>query len=49
MGSTVSPDGRRAYVALQGMDAVAEVDLERFVVLRYFDTGAGPDGIALRP
>ena len=49
VGSTVSPDGRRAYVALQGMDAVAEVDLERFEVLRYFDTGSGPDGIALRP
>lgn len=49
VGSTVSPDGRRAYVALQGMNAVAEVDLERFEVLRYFDTGAGPDGIALRP
>ena len=49
VGSTVSADGRRAYVALQGMDAVAEVDLEAFEVLRYFDTGSGPDGIALRP
>lgn len=49
VGSTVSADGRRAYVALQGMNAVAEVDLESFTVLRYFDTGAGPDGIALRP
>lgn len=49
VGSVVSPDGRRAYVALQGTNQAAEVDLETFQVLRRFDTGAGPDGIALRP
>lgn len=49
VGSVVSPDGRRAYVTLQGTNEAAEVDLETFRVLRRFATGAGPDGIALRP
>lgn len=49
VGAAVSPDGRFAYVALQGMDAVAVVDLEARRVLRLLPTGRGPDGIALAP
>jgi DNA-binding beta-propeller fold protein YncE len=49
VGSVVTPDGRFVYVALMGTNAVAEVDLGTFQVLRYFETGSGPDGIAYRP
>ena len=47
VGGVVTPDGRRAYVALQGMNAVAVIDLETNAVVKLLDTGAGPDGIAL--
>jgi DNA-binding beta-propeller fold protein YncE len=47
VGTAVSPDGRTAYVSLQGTSQVAVIDLERRVELRRFSTGAGPDGIAV--
>ncbi len=47
LGSTVSADSRWAYVALAAQDAVAVVDLHARTVLKYLDTGPGPDGIAI--
>lgn len=42
MGVAVSQDGRRAYVALSGVRAVAEVDLVTGQVLRRFPTDEHP-------
>jgi YVTN family beta-propeller protein len=47
VGGVVSPDGRTAYIALQGQNGVAVVDLESRTVTKYLETGTGPDGIAL--
>lgn len=47
LGSTVSADSRWAYVALAAQDAVAVVDLATRRVVKYLDTGPGPDGIAI--
>lgn len=47
VGGVVSPDGRTAYIALQGQNGVAVIDLESRTVTRYLETGTGPDGIAL--
>ena len=47
VGGVVTADGARAYIALQGMNGVAEIDLARRAVVRVLPTGAGPDGIAL--
>lgn len=47
VGGVVSPDGRTAYIALQGQDGVAVIDLETRTVTKYLETGSGPDGIAL--
>lgn len=47
VGGAVSPDGRTAYIALQGRNGVAVIDLETRTITKYLDTGAGPDGIAL--
>lgn len=49
IGVAVAPDGRTAWVALMGRDQVAEVDLESLSVVRYFDVGRWPDGIAFVP
>ncbi|HEX8430153.1 MAG TPA: cytochrome D1 domain-containing protein [Longimicrobium sp.] len=46
VGIVLSPDGRTAYVALQGRDQVGVLDVATGRVKGYFDTGAGPDGIA---
>src|SRR3954469_12549617 len=42
MGVALSPDGRRAYVALNGVRMVAEVELGTGQVLRQFETGDRP-------
>ena len=47
LGSTVAADSRWAYVALAAQDAVAVVDLRAHAVLKYLETGPGPDGIAI--
>jgi len=47
LGSTISSDSRWAYIALAAQDAVAVVDLQAHVVVRYLETGPGPDGIAI--
>ncbi|HEY1381764.1 MAG TPA: cytochrome c peroxidase, partial [Gemmataceae bacterium] len=45
IGVAVSSDGRRAYVALNGTDELAEVDLETGEVLRRFKTGHRPNEV----
>jgi YVTN family beta-propeller protein len=47
VGGVVTPDGRTAYIALQGMNGVAVINLETRMITKYLDTGSGPDGIAL--
>lgn len=46
VGFALAPDGRTAYVALQGRNQVGAIDLASGTVTRYFDVGVGPDGIA---
>jgi DNA-binding beta-propeller fold protein YncE len=36
------PDQKRLYVALNGVDQIAEVDLEKWEIIRRFDTDKGP-------
>ena len=45
-GVTTSPDGRWAFVTLQGRNLVAMIDLERGVITGYAPTGNWSDGIA---
>ena len=47
VGGVVSPDGRTAYITLQGTDQVAIVDLDAARVTGFLETGEGPDGIGL--
>jgi DNA-binding beta-propeller fold protein YncE len=44
-GILISPDGRRAWVALSAMNRIAEVDLATRKVTRYLTTGQEPDGM----
>jgi YVTN family beta-propeller protein len=46
VGVVMSADGTRAYVALQGINQVAVVDVRRGAVIAHLATGSGPDGIA---
>lgn len=45
-GILMQPDGARAYVAVNGDNYVAVVDLKTLAVTARFDTGRGPDGMA---
>ena len=45
-GVTTSPDGRWAFVTLQGRNLVAMIDLERGAIASYAPTGNWSDGIA---
>lgn len=45
-GILIAPDGTRAYVAAEGDDSVAVVDLKTFAVIKKLQTGKGPDGMA---
>lgn len=47
VGSTISSDGVYAFVALQGTNEAAMVELVTGKEIRRFATGAGPDGIAV--
>ena len=47
VGSTITSDGAYAFIALQGTNEAAMVDLATGQELRRFPTGAGPDGIAV--
>ena len=45
-GVTTSPDGRWAFVTLQGRNLVAMIDVERGAITGYAPTGTWSDGIA---
>lgn len=45
-GILIEPGGARAYVAVNGDNHVAIVDLKTFAVVGTIETGAGPDGMA---
>lgn len=47
VGATISADSRWAYVACQGSQTAAVVDLQELRVVKSLPTGAGPDGIAI--
>ena len=44
-GILISPDGRRAWIALSAMNRLAEVDVPTRRVVRYLTTGREPDGM----
>ena len=45
-GVTTSPDGRWAFVTLQGRNLVATIDLQKGGIAGYAPTGTWSDGIA---
>jgi YVTN family beta-propeller protein len=45
-GILIPPDGTRAFVAVNGDNHVAVVDLKTWTVTKTLQTGAGPDGMA---
>lgn len=47
VGMTWSRDGRRLYVACQGINAIAEFDVAARKLLRTIAVGDGPDGVAI--
>ena len=48
-GILIPPGGKVAYVAVNGDNYVAVVDLGTWQVARRISTGTGPDGMAWRP
>jgi YVTN family beta-propeller protein len=48
-GVLIAPDGTRAFVAVNGDNHVAVVDLETWTVTKTLSPGTGPDGMAWRP
>jgi YVTN family beta-propeller protein len=48
-GILIAPDGSRAFVAVNGDNHVAVVDLKSWTVTRRLSAGAGPDGLAWVP
>jgi len=46
VGVTVTADGKLAYLAIQNLNSIAAIDLEKLEVVGNVETGAGPDGIA---
>lgn len=51
VGVVVTPDSRKAYVAVYGENVVAVIDIQTLKVVKRIRTGLAPDGIAiaLRP
>lgn len=49
VGLLFSPDGSRAYVAHFAANSVAEIDVATRKILRTFETGDAPDGMAWEP
>jgi DNA-binding beta-propeller fold protein YncE len=45
-GLLVAPDGSFVYVAVEGENHLAKVDLKTFTVTGLISTGVGPDGMA---
>jgi YVTN family beta-propeller protein len=48
-GILIPPDGPRMFVAVNGDNHVAAIDLESWQVTEKISTGVGPDGMAWRP
>jgi YVTN family beta-propeller protein len=48
-GILIPPSGGRAYVAVNGDNHVAVVDLKTWQVTKKIPTGKGPDGMAWVP
>jgi len=48
-GILIAPDGSRAFVAVNGDNNVAVIDLKTWNVLSRIATGRGPDGLAWVP
>jgi YVTN family beta-propeller protein len=48
-GILITPDGSRAFVAVNGDHNVAIVDLKTWKVTSRISAGAGPDGLAWVP
>jgi YVTN family beta-propeller protein len=48
-GILIAPDGKRVWVALNAGDRIAEIDIASRRVLRYLETGHGPDGMGYLP
>jgi YVTN family beta-propeller protein len=46
VGVTAAADGKRAYLAIQDLNSIVAIDLEKLEVVGKVETGAGPDGIA---
>ena len=40
------PDGKHVLISVTNEDAVAEVDLTTMSIVRRFESGKGPDGMA---
>jgi len=47
-GILIVPDGSKAFVAVSGDNKIAIVDLKTFEVVKTFETGKDPDGMAWR-
>lgn len=45
-GILIAPNGKEAYVALAGDNAVAVIDLLKLAIASHVPTGEGPDGLA---
>lgn len=45
-GIVIAPDGMRAFVAVNGDNHVAVIDLQTWTVTKKLQTGTGPDGMA---
>ena len=41
----MTADGTRAYIALNGADRVAVIDLNKHMLVAQIATGKGPDGL----
>ncbi|MBP6444819.1 MAG: SMP-30/gluconolactonase/LRE family protein [Gemmatimonadales bacterium] len=48
-GLIVSPKGGKAWITMNGVAKVAELDIATATLTRWMATGAGPDGIGLVP
>ena len=48
-GILIAPDGSQAFVAVNGDNNVAVVDLKTWTVVRRISAGNGPDGLAWVP
>ncbi len=48
-GVLITPDGGRAFVAVNGDNQIAVVDLKTWQVTKRLSVGTGPDGMAWVP